>query len=89
MIQTLGVKFSPDGRLLAARCADGTLRIWDARTPTAGLSAHREALALVYCLIARRMSLDELLAVIRRDVSISERVANGHWPWRSHSGEVV
>jgi WD40 repeat protein/serine/threonine protein kinase len=67
----LGVAFSPDGSRLAAGCdvnsitRDFTIKLWDARAPTAELGAEREALAVLDDLFARPLRRDDVREYLR------------------------
>jgi WD40 repeat protein len=68
------VVFSPDGYQIACACADGTVKIWDARPLLPEVQTSREASSVVEFLLAQKLPGAEVLARIRRDRTISESV---------------
>ena len=68
------VAFSPDGHQIAAACADGTVKIWDARPMLPEVQAFREARSVVEFLLAQKLPNTDVLAHIRRDPTISKSV---------------
>ncbi len=68
------VAFSPDGYQIACACADGTVKIWDARPLLPDVQTTREARSVVEFLLAQKVPPAEVMTRIRRDPTISEKV---------------
>jgi WD40 repeat protein len=67
------LRFSPDGLKLVT-ASDAFVKIWDATPMTPEQRVIREARGLVVFLSLKSLSTDEVLARIRRDLTISEPV---------------
>jgi hypothetical protein len=73
------VAFSPDGRRLAAtgnqsNSAEQSILLWDATPPTPALLDDREARGIVSFWSAQSLPKDRMIARIRGDAGLSERV---------------
>ncbi len=66
--------FSPDGSRIIMACSDGTVRIREASPQTPELQLLREARGVLALLFALNLPVPEIVARIRRDVTISGEV---------------
>jgi eukaryotic-like serine/threonine-protein kinase len=68
------VVMSPDGMQMAGAAGDGAVKIWNAYPVTVKREIQREARSIVAFLFSQRLSEADLVARIRKDVTINDEV---------------